>query len=104
MFELTDQAFTGVRPLLAADRRRGRPCRDHRQVLGGIIWKLHTDRPWRMCPSGSGRGRPAMAGCAAGSGMGPGRGSGRCWPQASTTQATIAATRRRRQWQWRARA
>jgi transposase len=50
MFELTDQAFTGVRPLLAADRRRGRPCRDHRQVLGGIIWKLHTDRPWRDVP------------------------------------------------------
>ena len=45
MFELTDQAFTLVRPLLPADSRRGRPWRDHRQVLGGILWKLHTGRP-----------------------------------------------------------
>ena len=50
MLELTDQAFTRVRPLLAANSRRGRPCRDHRQVLGGILWKLHTDRPWRDVP------------------------------------------------------
>jgi transposase len=50
MLELTDQAFTRVRPLLAANSRRGRPCRDHRQVLGGILWKLHTGRPWRDVP------------------------------------------------------
>ena len=50
MFELTDQAFTGVQPLLPANSRRGRPWRDHRQVLGGIMWKLHTDRPWRDVP------------------------------------------------------
>jgi len=42
MFELTDQAFTLVRPLLPADSRHGKPWRDHRQVLGGILWKLHT--------------------------------------------------------------
>jgi hypothetical protein len=35
MFELTDQAFTGVRPLLAADRRRGRPCRDTARCWAG---------------------------------------------------------------------
>jgi transposase len=50
MFELTDEAFTRVRPLLAANSRRGKPWRDHRQVLGGILWKLHTDRPWRDVP------------------------------------------------------
>jgi transposase len=50
MFELTDQAFAGVQPLLPADNRRGRPWRDHRQVLGGILWKLHTGRPWRDVP------------------------------------------------------
>jgi transposase len=50
MFELTDQAFTLVRPLLPADSRRGKPWRDHRQVLGGILWKLHTGRPWRDVP------------------------------------------------------
>jgi transposase len=50
MFELTDQAFTGVQPLLAANPQRGKPWRDHRQVLGGILWKLHTGRPWRDVP------------------------------------------------------
>jgi transposase len=50
MFELTDQALTRVQPLLPANSRRGRPWRDHRQVLGGIVWKLHTGRPWRDVP------------------------------------------------------
>jgi transposase len=50
VFELTDQAFTRIQPLLPADSRRGKPWRDHRQVLGGILWKLHTGRPWRDMP------------------------------------------------------
>jgi transposase len=50
MFELTDHAFTGVQRLLPANSRRGKPWRDHRQVLGGILWKLHTGRPWRDVP------------------------------------------------------
>ncbi|HZA84760.1 MAG TPA: transposase, partial [Actinomycetes bacterium] len=50
MFELSDQAFTHVQPLLPANSRRGQPWRDHRQVLGGILWKLHTGRPWRDVP------------------------------------------------------
>jgi hypothetical protein len=40
MFELTDQAFTGVQPLLPANPRRGKPWRDHRRVLGGILTLL----------------------------------------------------------------
>jgi transposase len=51
MFQLTDQTFARVRPLLPADSRRGKPWRDHRQVLGGILWKLHTARPWRDIPA-----------------------------------------------------
>jgi transposase len=50
MFELTDEAFARVQPLLPNDSRRGKPWRDHRQVLGGILWKLHTGRPWRDVP------------------------------------------------------
>ena len=50
MFELSEQAFSCVQPLLATNSRRGRPWRDHRQVLGGILWKLHTGRPWRDVP------------------------------------------------------
>jgi hypothetical protein len=51
MLELSDQAFARMRPLLPADSRRGKPWRDHRQVLGGIFWKLHTARPWRDVPT-----------------------------------------------------
>jgi transposase len=50
MFELTDEAFARVQPLLPNDSRRGKPWRDHHQVLGGILWKLHTGRPWRDVP------------------------------------------------------
>ena len=50
MLELTDQVLACVRPLLPSDGRPGRPWRDHRQVLGGILWKLHTGRPWRDMP------------------------------------------------------
>jgi transposase len=37
--------------VLPVDSRRGKPWRDHRQVLGGILWKLHTGRPWRDVPT-----------------------------------------------------
>ena len=50
MWELSDQTWTRVLPLLASGSRGGRPCRDHRQVLGGILWKLHTGAPWRDVP------------------------------------------------------
>src|SRR5262245_24113364 len=50
MLEFTDQAFARVQPLLPGDSRCGKPWRDHRQVLGGILWKMHTGRPWRDVP------------------------------------------------------
>jgi hypothetical protein len=43
MFELTDQAFARVQPLLPPTAT-GEPWCDHRQVLGGIVWKLHPGR------------------------------------------------------------
>ena len=50
MFELTDEAFARVHPLLPTNSRRGKPWRNHRQVLGGLLWTLHTGRPWRDGP------------------------------------------------------
>jgi hypothetical protein len=41
MFELSDQVFARVQPLLPANSRRGKPWRDHRQVLGGILTLLY---------------------------------------------------------------
>ncbi|MFD5751917.1 transposase [Streptomyces sp. NPDC127033] len=39
--EVTDQAWAVIGPLLAPPRM-GRPVRDRRQVLNGILWKLST--------------------------------------------------------------
>jgi transposase len=29
---------------------RGRPLEDHRRILNGILWRLHTGAPWRDIP------------------------------------------------------
>ncbi len=40
-----------VEPLLpSSDGRPGRPFRDHRQVIEGVIYRLRTGIPWRDLP------------------------------------------------------
>jgi transposase len=48
--ELTDQAWEKIAPLLSSSKRRGRPWKDHRTVINGILWKLRTGAPWRDLP------------------------------------------------------
>jgi transposase len=49
--ELTEEAWGVIAPLLPARRgRRGGQWRDHRMVINGIVWKLHTGAPWRDLP------------------------------------------------------
>ena len=52
--ELTDEQWTIVMPLIPTPRRRkdgrGRPWRNARDVLGGILWVLRTGAPWRDLP------------------------------------------------------
>jgi transposase len=53
---LTDAQWAAVRPLLPPRRpRTGRPARDHRTVLGAILWVLRTGAPWRDLPECFGR-------------------------------------------------
>ncbi|MFJ8137402.1 IS5 family transposase [Streptomyces sp. NPDC096013] len=47
--ELTDPAWSVIEPLLAPSRM-GRPVRDRRQVVNGILWKLSTGAAWRDLP------------------------------------------------------
>jgi transposase len=52
--DLTDKQWTILEPLLPKPRvrrdRRGRPWRDPRDVLNGILWVLRTGAPWKDLP------------------------------------------------------
>ena len=51
--DLTEAQWEKLKPLLAAKRRsdgRGRPWRDARVVLNGILWVLRTGAPWHDLP------------------------------------------------------
>jgi transposase len=49
--ELTDQQWEKIAPLLPPQKpARGRPAKDHRTVLNGILWVLRTGAPWRDLP------------------------------------------------------
>lgn len=46
--DLTDKQWTALAPLLEPTRRadgRGRPWRDARAVLNGVLWILRTGAP-----------------------------------------------------------
>ena len=49
--EVTDAAWAVIEPLLPpTPKRRGRPWRDHRTTINGILWVLATGVPWRDAP------------------------------------------------------
>lgn len=52
--DLTDAQWDVMAPLLPKPRlrrdRRGRPWRDPRDVLNGILWILRTGAPWKDLP------------------------------------------------------
>jgi transposase len=52
--DLTDEQWAVLEPLLPIPRRRrdgrGRPWRDPRDVLNGILWILRTGAPWKDLP------------------------------------------------------
>jgi transposase len=52
--ELTNEQWTRIEPLVSSPTPkkdgRGRPPRDPRQVLNGILWILRTGAPWKDVP------------------------------------------------------
>src|SRR5438552_6322614 len=52
--DLTEEQWAVLAPLLPTPRvrrdRRGRPWRDPRDVLNGILWILRTGAPWKDLP------------------------------------------------------
>jgi transposase len=56
MADLTDVQWERVRPLVEWNQKRradgrGRPWRNARQVLDGVLWILRTGAPWQDLPS-----------------------------------------------------
>ncbi len=48
---LSDEMWARVEPLLPGSvGRPGRPFRDHRQVIEGVLYRLRTGVPWRDLP------------------------------------------------------
>jgi len=49
---LSDEAWARIAPLLpSSDGCRGRPFRDHRQVVEGIVFRFRTGMAWRDLPA-----------------------------------------------------
>ena len=49
--DLTDAQWEGLCSLLPPQKpSTGRPATDHRTVLDGILWIVHTGSPWRALP------------------------------------------------------
>jgi transposase len=49
--DLTDREWERLEPLLPPQKPRvGRPAKDHRQIVNGILWINRTGAPWRDLP------------------------------------------------------
>jgi transposase len=53
-FELADAAWARVQPLFPPRAPTGRPPRDTRIVLAGVLWVLRTQASWRTLPAAYG--------------------------------------------------
>jgi transposase len=49
-FEVTDEQYALIEPLLPPRKATGRPRADDRTVLNGLLWKLATGASWRDIP------------------------------------------------------
>jgi transposase len=49
--DLTERQWKRMMPLLPAQKpKTGRPSKDHRTTINGILWILRTGAPWRDLP------------------------------------------------------
>lgn len=54
-YELTDEAYERIEPLLPSTDVPGGQWRDHRKVLNGMFWVLNSGAPWRDMPARYGK-------------------------------------------------
>ncbi len=49
--ELTEEQWNRLEPLLPPEKpETGRPAKEHRTIINGILWILGTGAPWRDLP------------------------------------------------------
>jgi transposase len=52
---LTEVRWAQLAPLLPPQKpRTGRPALEHRRILEGMLWVMHTGAPWREMPAAYG--------------------------------------------------
>ena len=51
---LTDEQWKLIANVLPVPKQTGRPPRDRRQIVEGILWILRTGSPWRDLPDAFG--------------------------------------------------
>lgn len=54
-YELTDEQWARLEPLLPKRQGSGRPWHDHRRALNGILWIVRSGAPWRDLPERYGK-------------------------------------------------
>src|SRR3712207_4004506 len=60
--ELTDIQWERLQPLLPPQKpRTGRPNKNHRMIINGILWILRTGAPWRDLPKRYGSWKTASS-------------------------------------------
>ena len=54
-YELTDEQWAVIAPILPPPARTGRPRSDLRGIINGIFWVVRTGAPWRDVPQRYGK-------------------------------------------------
>ncbi len=90
-YELSDQQWKRLAPLLPQPRHhggRGRPSKDHRRIVNGILWRLHTGAPGATSRNATVPGKASIPVSGVGDAMAPGlRSSRSCWKSGNTMVA-----------------
>ena len=58
-YELTDEEWNRIVPLLPPENtgKQGRPRKDNRIILNGMVWLARSGAPWRDLPERYGSGK-----------------------------------------------